>query len=50
MRRAAYKNDNSGYLQFLIISPDPYFTSFFLFSGHNSASVRNILMIHGRII
>ena len=31
------------------MSPDPYFTSF-SFREHNSATVRNILMIHGRII
>ena len=42
-----YKNDNSVYLRFLIMSPDPYFTSF-LFREHNSAFVRNILMIIGR--
>ena len=31
------------------MSPDPYFTSV-LFRENNSATVRNILMIHGRII
>ena len=34
---------------FIIMSPDPYFTSF-LFSEHNSATVGNILMIHGMIM
>ena len=34
---------------FIIMSPDPYFTSC-SFKEHNSATVRNILMIHGRII
>ena len=38
------KNDNSAYLHFLIMSPDPYFTSF-SFPEHNSATILNILMI-----
>ena len=33
---------------FIIMSPDPYFTSF-SFREHNSAIVSNVLMIHGRI-
>ena len=45
----AYKNDNSVYLHFLIMSPDPYFTSF-SFMEHNSKINCNILMILGRII
>ena len=44
-----YKNDNSAYLPFLIMSPDPYFTSF-SFLDHNSGTIRNILMVLGRII
>ena len=39
---------NSAYL-FIIMSPDPYFTSF-SFREHNSATVRNTFMIHGRIL
>ena len=27
-RSVAYMNDNSAYLRFLIMSPDPYFTLF----------------------
>ena len=34
---------------FITVSPDPYFTSF-SFREYNSATIRNILMIHGRII
>ena len=34
---------------FIIMSPDPYFTSF-SFREHNSATVKNNLMIHGRMI
>ena len=44
----AYKNDNSAYLHLLILSPDPY--SSFSFPEHNSLTIRNILMILGRII
>ena len=44
-----YKNDNSAYLRFLIMSPDPYFTSF-SFLDHNSGTFRSILMLLGRII
>ena len=45
----AYKNDNSSYLCFLVMSPDPYYFSF-RFPEHKSATVRNILMVLGRII
>ena len=44
-----YKNDNSAYLPYLILSPDPIFTSF-SFLDHNSGTIRNILMVLGRII
>ena len=44
-----YKNDNSAYLPFLIMSPDPYLTSF-LFLDHSSGTIRNILIVLGRII
>ena len=37
-------------LHFLIISPDPYLTSFFLFMEGNSATFQNILMVLSRII
>ena len=47
MRSVIYKNDNSTFLRFQIMSPDPYFTSF---SEHNFATVWNILMVLGRII
>ena len=43
MQSVACKNDNSALLHFLIISPDSCFY-------HNSATVRNILMVLGRII
>ena len=43
------KIENSAYLPFLIISPDPYFTSF-SFMDHNSGTIRNILMILSRIL
>ena len=36
-----YKNDNSAYFPFLIMSPDPYFT-LFSFLDHNSGTIRNI--------
>ena len=44
-----YKNDNSAYLRFLIMSLIHIYTSF-LFPGNNSATIWNILMILGRII
>ena len=47
-RSVAYKNDNTAYLRFLIMSPDPYYS--FSFPDRNSATVRNILLILGRII
>ena len=43
-----YKNDNSAYLPFLMMPPDPYFTSF-LFLDHNSGTIRNVSMVLGRI-
>ena len=49
VRSVAYKNDNSAYLCFLIMSPDHIFTSF-SFPEHNFANVRNILMVLGRNI
>ena len=49
MLRVACKKDNSANLRFQIISPDPYFTSF-LFLNRNSASIKNILMVLGRIV
>ena len=47
MWSVAYKNDNSVHLHFLIISPYSYFN---LFQEHNSATVRNIIMILGGFI
>ena len=47
MRGAACKNAKSAWVQFLITSPDPYFSSF---PEHNSAFVRNIIMLHGKVI
>ena len=44
-----YKNDNSAYIPFVIMSPDPYFTSF-SFLNHNSGTIRNILMVPDRFI
>ena len=44
-----YKNDNGAYLHFLIMSPDPIFTSF-LFLEYNSVTIRYILKILGRVI
>ena len=44
-----YKNDNSVYLHFLIMSPDRYFY-FISFPEHYSVTIRNILMILDRII
>ena len=51
MRSVACKNDNSAYLHFLVMSPDPYF---YFISGALlviislcSATVRNILMVLG---
>ena len=41
--RVTHKNDNSAHLYFVIMSPDPYFTSF-SFPEYNSATIRNILM------
>ena len=49
MRSVAHKNDNSAYFRFLIMSPDPYFTPF-SFPDHNSGTIRNILMVLGKII
>ena len=49
MQNIARNNDNSANLRFLSISPDPYSTSF-SFLERNSATVRNILMVLGRII
>ena len=49
VRSVACKNNNFAYLRFLIISPYLYFTPF-SFPVHNSATVRNILMVLGRII
>ena len=49
MLRVACKKDNSANVDFQIMSPDPYFTSF-LFLERNSAIIRNILMVFGRII
>ena len=40
---------DSACLHFLFMSPDPYFSSFW-FQEHNSTTVRNILMVFGRII
>ena len=37
-------------LLFIIMSPDPFFFTSFSFREHYSATVRNILMILGRII
>ena len=45
----AYKNDNSAYLQLLIMSLIHILPSF-LFPEHNSVTIRNILMILDRII
>ena len=39
------KNDNYAYVPFLIISHDPY-----SLLGHNSRTIRNILLVLGRII
>ena len=36
-------------LLFIIMSPDPFFFTSFSFREHYSATVRNILMILGRI-
>ena len=52
MRSVAYKNDNPACFRFLVMSPDPFFFFFFFsfwFPEHNSATVRNILMVLGRI-
>ena len=48
-RSVEYKNDNSAYLHFLIMSPDPYFTSS-SFLEYNSVTIRNILMVLGKFI
>ena len=50
MRSVAYKNDNSAYLCFLIMSPDPYFYFVFLFMAGNSSTFHNILLLLGSII
>ena len=47
MLKVACKKDKSPNLRFQIMSPDPYS---FLFLERNSASIRNILMVLGRII
>ena len=44
-----YKNDYSAYFRLLIMSPDPYFYFIFV-SGAYSITIRNIVMVHGRII
>ena len=49
MQSVVCKNDNSTYLRFLIMSPDPYFTSF-SFPERNSATIKNILMVLSRLI
>ena len=46
MQSVAYKNDNSAYLHFLIMSPESHFTSFL---ACISITVPHILMILGRI-
>ena len=46
---AACNNDNSACLQFLLMFSGPYFTSL-PFPKHNSATVRNMFMVLGRII
>ena len=43
----AYKNDNSAYLRFRVMSPDPYFYIIFV---SEAVTVRNILMILGRSV
>ena len=43
-------NDNSAYLHFLIMSPDPNFYFIFVSGVLNSLTIRNILMILSRII
>ena len=49
MQRVIYKNDNSACLHSLIMSPYPYFFSFW-FPEHNSTTVKNILIVLGGII
>ena len=49
VRCVACKNDNSVNLRFLIMSFDPYFASVSCLK-RNSATVRSILMMLGRII
>ena len=49
MRNIRYKNDNSAYLDFLIMSLIHIFY-FILLPEHNSATVRNILKVFGRLI
>ena len=48
MQSVIYKNDNSACLRFLVVSPDPYFSSL-SFPEHNSTTVTNILVVLGRI-
>ena len=49
MQIVACKNDNFANLSSLIMFPNPYFTSF-SFLECNFATIRNILMVLGRII
>ena len=44
-----HKNDNSAYLHFLVMFPDPYFSSLW-FPEHNSTTVTNSLVVLGRFI
>ena len=46
MLSVARKKNNFAFQHFLITSPYPFLNSF---SEHNSAAVRNILMVLGRI-
>ena len=50
MWSVAPKNDNSANFRILIMPPDLYSTFFFSFLEYNFATIRNILMVHGRII
>ena len=51
MQSVAYKNDNSACLNFLkFMSPPHRIFSTFWFLEHKSATVRNSLMVLGRII
>ena len=49
MRSFAYKNNSSVYIDFLIMSPDAYFTSI-SFPEHSSAINKNISVVLGRVI